>query len=245
MKQEWYPQNKEDLNQLLENFLSSTNKTSLPQSISINGLIVPHAGYKFSGKIAGKAFSLLKNKEIKKAIILSPSHYEAFYGVASLSKIKTPLGEVSIVDNTYPKLKYEHAIDNQIPFLQKIGIKKVLPLVIGELSKTDSEKIAEEINRLIKNQKEKTVIIASTDLSHFLPYNSAVEIDKRTIEIIENSEIQRWEQIDACGKYPLLILIYLCKKNNWHPRLIEYKNSGDIMPETKYQGVVGYASFYF
>ena len=88
----WYPQDKNELENNLDEFMKS--KSRLKEEI--HGLIVPHAGYIYSGNIAGKAFALLKNKIPEKAIVLGPSHYESFFGIMSLSKIKTPLGEVKL-----------------------------------------------------------------------------------------------------------------------------------------------------
>jgi hypothetical protein len=228
-KKSWYPQDKEELNSLLSHFIGKR------QEKKIHGIIVPHAGYSYSGKIAGKAFSILPKKE--KAIILAPSHYRAFAGIASLKKIKTPLGEMKITPNDFEKLDYEHAIDNQIPFLQKLGFKEVLPLVVGEINENDALRIAQII------LKHDALLIISTDLSHFLPYNNAIKQDKETIKIIENLDFENYEKIDACGKFPLAILMQICKIKKWKPKLIEYKNSGDITGDKSQ--VVGYASFEF
>ncbi len=233
----WYPQNKEELNEILDNFLSSK-----PLNKEIHGIVSPHAGYQYSGKIAGKAYSLLKNKNFKKAIIIAPSHNVAFNGIASLNELKTPLGKVQTIQNKHKKINYEHAIDTQIPFLQKLGFKKILPLVIGKINEIQAKEIAEY---LIKQKDKETIFIFSTDLSHFLSYDGAIKEDKKTIKIIETLEIKNWKKINACGIYPLLILMNLCKLKNWKPKLIEYKNSGDIISITKKQGVVGYASFFF
>ena len=231
---EWYPQNKKELNKILEKFLSQ--KTDFQNHLS--GLIVPHAGYEFSGAIAGKAFGLLKNKKIDKAVILGPSHYAGFQGIRALEKIKTPLGEIKIIKNDFKKIDYEHSVENQIPFLQKLNPNiEVLPLVVGEISNQEAEDIAKKILEI------NAVYIFSTDLSHFLPYEQAVKIDKQTIKIIEDLNLEKFDNIDACGKFPLLITMHLCKLKNWKPKLIEYKNSGDVIGDKS--SVVGYASFRF
>lgn len=234
---DWYPQNKTELDKLLRKFLIIA-KT--PEK-EVHGLIVPHAGYFFSGQIAGKAFSFLKQRKIgvDTAIIFGPSHYVGFEGVRALEKAETPFGKIKIMKNNFEKIGYEHSIDNQIPFLQKLGFKEVLPLAVGELSEEDAQEIAKKISKI------PAIYIFSTDLSHFLPYEKATELDKKTIKIIEALDIKNWENIEACGKFPLLVMIKLCKEKNWKPKLIEYKNSGDVVPETKNQGVVGYASFMF
>ncbi len=233
---EWYPQERAELNKVLERFLSQ----KIPKiNQKIHGLIVPHAGYEFSGAIAGKAFSLLKENQQDTAIILGPSHYIGFEGVRVLEKKETPLGKVNIMKNNFEKIGYEHSVDNQIPFLQKLNFKSILPLIVGQLSEKNVQEIIEKI------LKVSGVYIFSSDLSHFLPYEKAIKIDKETIKIIENLDIKNWKKIEACGKFPLLIMMKLCKQKGWKPKLIEYKNSGDVVSETKNQGVVGYASFWF
>jgi len=225
----WYPKNKQELKKTLNSFINPNPKKD------IHGIIVPHAGYEFSGAIAGKAFSLLPKSE--KAIVLTPSHYITFRGLATLKTIETPLGKMKITPNPYEKLDYEHAIDNQIPFLQLLEYKEVLPLVVGQITNKEAEKIAKELS------KEKGIFVISTDLSHFLSYEQAVKNDKQTIKVIESLDTNKSSQIDACGAYPLLIAMHLCKLKGWKPKLIEYKNSGDIIGDKSQ--VVGYASFYF
>ena len=229
---EWYPSNKKELDSLLNKFMQ--NKTKAKE---VHGLIVPHAGYSYSGSVAGKAFALLKNSKIKKAVVIGPSHYVAFSGLRALRKIKTPFGEMKVSENNLEKLEHEHSVENQIPFLQKLGFKEVLPFVVGEISEKQAKEIAEEISKI------KAIYIFSSDLSHFFPYEDAVKRDKKTIEIIEKLDIKRKEQIDACGIYGLEIMMELCKIKSWKPRLIEYKNSGEITGDKS--SVVGYASFEF
>jgi MEMO1 family protein len=231
---EWFPTEKEKLDAALDSFLS---KYSGVKAKEIHGLIVPHAGYSYSGEIAGKAFSLIKGKNMKKAIIFGPSHYQTFKGISSLNSFETPLGKVNIPKNNFNKIFHEHSIENQIPFLQKLGFKEILPLAVGHINMQEAEDIARQF------LNEDAIFIFSTDLSHALEYNEAVKKDKATIDVISNLKEYQLQNIDACGLYPLLILFKMCKLKGWKPQLIEYKNSGDITGDTVF--VVGYASFYF
>jgi len=238
---DWYPQDKRELSKLIDSYF----EIKISYKSKIHGVISPHAGYEFSGKIAGKAFSLVKNKNFKKAIVLGPSHQFGFYGIAKLPNIKTPLGDVKIIKSNIKEihgLEYEHSIDNQIPFLQKLGISEVLPIVVGNLHERDSKDLAERISKSINKE---TILVVSTDLSHFLDYDEAIKKDKKTISAIENLEADYFlkEENSACGIFPLLILVNLCKIKNWKPRLIEYKNSGDISGDKT--SVVGYGAFVF
>jgi AmmeMemoRadiSam system protein B len=231
---DWFPSKKQELVKMLDSFLSKTPKANIKD---IHGLIVPHAGYAYSGKIAGKAFSFIKYKNIKKAIIFGPSHYKAFRGISSLEKFETPLGKVNIPKNSFDRIPNEHSVENQIPFLQILNIKEILPLAVGQISWKEAEEIAEQF------LKEDAIFIFSTDLSHFFKYNEAIKKDLSTINIITNLKESEIEKIDACGFYPLLILFQMCKIKSWKPKLIEYKNSGDITGEKT--SVVGYAGLIF
>jgi hypothetical protein len=231
---EWFPAEKGELENALDSFLSKDSGIKVKD---VHGLIVPHAGYSYSGEIAGKAFSLLKGRNIKKAIIFGPSHYQTFNGISSLDKFETSLGKVNIPKNDFNKIPHEHSIENQIPFLQKLGINEILPLAIGHINVQEAEEIAKQF------LNENAIFIFSTDLSHALEYNEAIKKDKMTIDIIANLREYQLQNIDACGLYPLLILFKMCKIKGWKPRLIEYKNSGDITGDTVF--VVGYAGFVF
>jgi hypothetical protein len=236
----WYPQSKKQLNALLEKFLSQKQISKEKNKEKIHGLIVPHAGYQFSGEVAGKAYALLKGKKIKKAIVIGPSHQIGFYGIAKLSYAKTPLGETNISKEDItilPRLNYEHSVDNQVPFLQKLNPEiEILPIVVGDISETDAKKVAEDLTKISK----KAILIFSTDLSHFFPYKDAERIDKESIkQIIALNN----KNIDACGINPLKIFFHLAKLKGFTPKLVEYKNSGDITGDK--DSVVGYASFYF
>jgi len=236
---EWYPESEKELDNLVSYLLSQKTKIN---NKHIHGIIVPHAGYAYSGEITGRAFSLLKqkSKNIKKALIIGPSHYAPLKGLASLEISHTPLGQINIIKNQFPKIPYEHSIQNQIPFLQKINPDiKILPLVIGSITQDQAREIANMININYKDY----LIIISTDLSHFFNYNEAKTKDADTIQVISQLNLKQANKIDACGIYPLLVFMHLAKQNSWQPELIQYKNSGDITGDKT--SVVGYASFVF
>jgi AmmeMemoRadiSam system protein B len=237
----WYPQEREELEREMDNFLSQKSDRKID---NIHGLIVPHAGYEFSGKIAGKAFSLLKNQrtnKVNRAVVLGPSHYIPMSGVLTSDKKEweTSLGDVKVIKTDFraAKIEQEHSIDNQIPFLQKLGIREILPLMVGEITNEQAIEIIEKLSKI------PALYVFSTDLSLFLPYEKAVKKDRETIKLIEDLDLQNFHNIDACGFYPILVMMHLCKLKGWKPKLIEYKNSGDVTREK--ENVVGYASFFF
>ena len=238
----WYPLKKEALEKQLQEFfeLELVKKHKNP---STKGIIVPHAGYEFSGKLAAKAYVEIKGA--KKAIILAPTHYFPLNGIVGHDDEtwQTPLGQIEVINFKFRKanLTQEHAIDNQIPFLQKLKFEKVLPLVVGNISDYDAEIIAQQLNPLLKDPE--TVLIVSTDLSHFLPENYAHIKDRETLKVIQNLDIENSSKIDACGIFPLMVFMHLAKMNNWKPELIKYQTSADINKDSS--KVVGYAILKF
>jgi len=232
----WYPQDKQELNRQLNQFLKTRKHKK-----QINGLIVPHASYEYSGAIAGTGFSLIKKDSIKKAIIIGPSHYVYLFDALTSNRQywKTPIGKIKLFNKDFMTgdIDQEHSIKNQVPFLQKLGITEIMPLMIGKITNLQAEEIAKKISKI------KALYIFSTDLSHFLTNDKALLTDKKTIKIIENLDFTNFKYIDACGYFPLLILFYLCKIKKTKPKLIEYKNSGDITRDKSV--VVGYSSFWF
>ena len=234
----WYPENKPELELFIENTFKKKPNIKFKK---INGIIVPHAGYEYSGEVAGKAFSLLKNKKLDKAVIIGPSHYIYLQdGVTSnLEEWRTPLGTTKLGKINIPAgdIEQEHSIKNQVPFLQKLGIKEIIPIMVGKLTNESAKELAKKISKI------NAVYIFSTDFSHFLPYEEAVKKDKHSIKILENMDFENFKYVDACGFFPLLVLMHLCKIKKTHPKLIEYKNSGDITLDKS--SVVGYASFWF
>jgi len=233
----WYPDNKEELEGVLKKYLKSNIKITK----KINGLIVPHAGYEYSGAVAGKAFSLLKNKRTKKAVIIGPSHYVYLNDAITTNREywETPLGKIKTFNTGFlhADIYYEHSIKNQLPFLQYLNFKEIMPLMVGEINLEKAQEVAKKISKI------PAVYIFSTDLSHFFPYDEALKKDKNTINLIENLDFNNLKEIDACGIYPLMILFCLCKIKKTKPHLIIYKNSGDVTGDK--ESVVGYAGLYF
>jgi AmmeMemoRadiSam system protein B len=234
----WYPLKKEELSELLSSYLDEELAKRHKQKPA-KGIIVPHAGYEFSGKVASRAYPYLKGA--RKVIIFSPNHYFPNRGLITHNESfwQTPLGKIKISASELRKanLTEEHAIDNQIPFLQKLNFEEILPIVVGQITQEEARVYAKQFEDF------KGVFIFSSDLSHFLDYDSAKARDSKTIKVIENLDIKNTDKIDACGIYPLMIFLELSKLKGWKPRLIEYKNSGDINGSK--DKVVGYAAFVF
>jgi hypothetical protein len=233
----FYPADENELNKMLREFFDNApvSDKRVPRAI-----IVPHAGYVYSGQVAALAYKLVKDYE--KVVLLGPSHTVYLEDVVSDTHQfwETPLGLVSIVKNDFEKNEgahaNEHCLEVQVPFLQFVLKKfEILPLVVGEV---DVKSVSEKVQKVLD---DKTLLVVSSDLSHYHSYDMAEILDNETIENIKN--LNENESIDACGEFPIRILIDIAKKKNWKPKVLGYKNSGDVTGE-KFR-VVGYTSIAF
>lgn len=246
----FYPAKPRELNLMIEDFLDKEKSLNLAKK-DITALIVPHAGYIYSGKVAAVGFKQIIGRNFKKIILVGPSHYEYFKGVvlSSARYWQTPLGKVEIF---YPEkilknkncfffetaYNSEHCLEVELPFLQKVLKNfQIIPLLYGEI---DYNLLAEIISDCLDKD---FLIVISSDLSHYLNYQKAKIIDGLTIHKILNLSLVQTEKIEACGKTGILALLKLAKEKKWQPRLIKYLNSGDTSGQKN--RVVGYASFIF
>ncbi len=252
----FYPGNHRDLRAVLSSLVEES-----PEKIKAKGIVVPHAGYMYSGMVAGKVYGKIVPPEI--AIILGPNHTGLGTECAIFpgDSFLTPLGEakvekklVKILLEKVPFLEedslahtHEHSIEVQVPFLQYLNpLIKIVPICIGRLNleemTTFGEAIAETVS---EHEAEKILIVASTDFSHYVPHEVAKEKDFLAIKEIENlSEeglltVVLSENISMCGVIPVCITIIACKKlGAQKAELIKYMTSGDIIQD--YTSVVGY-----
>jgi AmmeMemoRadiSam system protein B len=237
----FYPSDADELNEMIDKFLKNAKETKIDGETK--AIIVPHAGYFYSGQTAAYAYKLLeKFKGKKKIILLGPSHQFYFEGIAAdvNEYWQTPLGKVKVIASEFDKLENahaeEHCLEVQIPFLQKVLKEfEILPLVLCE---TDPKDVAEKIIPLLDKD---TLIVISSDLSHYHPYDEAVRLDKATNEAVEKLDYHSAESKEACGIIPILTAIEIAKKLKWKCRLLKYMNSGDVMGDRG--NVVGYSSF--
>jgi len=243
----FYPAQKEKLISLISGFFEKAKP-----SAAEHGIIVPHAGYVYSGKTAGygfrSMFELLKEKDkIDNIIILGPSHYVYFEGILcdENNDWETPLGKIKlkkiseIKENKIAHAK-EHSIEVQVPFIQFIAEKlkrelTITPLIVGELTQFEVRQYAE----ILLKQKNCFFVISS-DLSHYLNLAYAQKIDKETIDNIIN---MKTEKLEACGKIPIMIAIEMAKLKGWRFKLLDYSTSAESSGDKN--AVVGYAAIGF
>ena len=255
-----------DFEELRNEVLSYLNGSICKKNVSaqnndvisdIRALIVPHAGYIYSGEIAACAYRLLlqNRKKYKRVLILGPAHRVWISGAAfpSAEIFETPLGKIKLdkilMKKIVKKLSWisvndeahsqEHCIEVQLPFLQEtLEDFLLIPMVVGE---TKTEQIAEVINQFIED--EETLIVISTDLRHFNDYETATTNDLRTANAIEHLELENLYSEDACGVYPLRGFLSVAKKKEWDVYRLGLCNSGDTSGDR--HRVVGYGAWAF
>ncbi|MBU1713766.1 MAG: AmmeMemoRadiSam system protein B [Proteobacteria bacterium] len=253
----FYPAGKPELNNEIGELTAKAKRTSIriPANKSLKALILPHAGYVYSGYTASHASLVLSENQFSKVILMGPDHRIGFSNCAltDADSYQTPIGKVKIHKDA-AKLRLqpdlfrsipasdsnEHSLEVVLPFMQTYLKKfEVIPIIIGS---GDYSKFANAIEPLID---ENTLLVASSDLSHYLSYDEAVKKDRETINAILNLEKEKLSKREnsACGKMPILIVMSLAGKYNWKPVLIHYSNSGDTAGERS--RVVGYTAVAF
>ncbi|MHB8106725.1 MAG: AmmeMemoRadiSam system protein B [Candidatus Cryosericum sp.] len=252
---QFYPAQAHKLRADVEGYVAGAHVPSDTAGAVCRGLIVPHAGYVYSGPVAGSGYACLASLD-KSAhttvVVLAPSHHVWFKGATlpEADVFRTPLGDIdvssaarlltkgSLVFTSGEAHALEHAIEVQLPFLQvSLTDFSIIPLVLGE---ANTEDLAQELLALGLSDM---LVIASSDLSHYDPYDMAVEHDRATIGHILNGEGDKLGGDDACGFMPIKTILAIARLRGWKSRLVDYRNSGDTAGDKS--AVVGYASIGF
>jgi hypothetical protein len=256
----FYPGSKDQL----EAEIGMLMRSAAPQQETgtLVGLIVPHAGYVYSGITAAKAYALLRGRAIDTCILVGPSHQEYFQGVSVYpgSAYATPLGETeidielredvlarsSVVQASLRGHGGEHSLEVQLPFLQSVLPKtKILPFVMGEQHADHCFALGEALAAAVKDRN--VVLIASSDLSHFHSSSVARKKDAEVIALIEQFNISELmtklesEVCEACGGGPIVAVMTAAQLLGAHRATIVHAcNSGDVTGDSR--RVVGYCS---
>jgi AmmeMemoRadiSam system protein B/AmmeMemoRadiSam system protein A len=255
----FYPSDKNILKESVEGFLFKA-EAKRPSGRLI-AIISPHAGYIFSGQVAAYGYKNLKGSSIKRVILIGPSHQVGFKGASVYTKggFRTPLGLVKINEKLaedllnetadvrfYPEAyEKEHSLEVQLPFLQTV-LKDftIVPILISSPTRQTLEHL---ISRLTEMVDEKTLLLASTDLSHYHDYLKTKEMDGKIIAALERLSILDTEKLlrngeaELCGAFPVLITMEVSRRVGANMGvLFKYANSGDVTDDK--DRVVGYAS---
>jgi AmmeMemoRadiSam system protein B len=253
----FYPADKTELQNQINMLLDITKPEEDIRDIL--GIIAPHAGYIYSGKTAAFAFNTIANKIYETVIIISPSHREYFPGISIYDgdAYATPLGVVEINNDIRQKLitenifqgieghRNEHAIEVEIPFLQSV-LKDftIVPIVMGNQNKNNIDELSQKLSEIID---DKTLIVASSDLSHFYTRKEAQELDSRVKRRIQDFDFEGLQNdlgarnVEACGGGCIVSLMKAASlKNTNKSKVLSYSDSGYITGDT--MEVVGYLS---
>ncbi len=258
----FYPDSPSDLRSTIKGFLSKVDK--LPIDKNPIALIVPHAGYMYSGQVAAHAYKQIEGLNFNTVVLIGVSHRAPVRG-ASVYKsgaYETPLGIVEVdtdlaekimaqsdIFGFYPNADaIEHSLEVQVPFLQMVLPNfKVVPILMGHYSEHICFTISDALVNIIKDN-EGILLIASTDMSHYHSYKMAVSMDDIALTSIKRMDTsQLMQDLDSgecelCGAGPVIVVLMTTKKlgaNNIE--ILKYANSGDVTGD-KSSGVVGYFS---
>jgi AmmeMemoRadiSam system protein B/AmmeMemoRadiSam system protein A len=253
----FYPADPSELKRLIDQLTrkAQASNIQIPPDKNLRALLLPHAGYVYSGWTAAHASLVLNTGQFSKVIILGPDHFIGLNtaAISDVSAYRTPLGSIPLHTDTQKLRRFahlfqplpiafdkEHSLEVVLPFLQSyLGEFQLVPIVVGA---ADPDRISNALDVLIEHD---TLVVVSSDLSHFLSYSEAITRDGETIRRILNLEPGQFYQADnrACGVMPIRILLGLARRRHWQPVLLHYANSGDTAGDRS--RVVGYAAIAF
>jgi hypothetical protein len=217
-------------------------------------VVAPHAGHIYSGPTAGFAYAVIDPGQVRRVVLLGPAHFVPVDGIgtSTASAWGTPLGDVPLDVDLTADLEHhfgsvapadeahgpEHSLEVQLPFLQRVLDPgwTLVPLIVGA-------DLPEEVAAVIARCAElpETLVVVSTDLSHYLDHQAAVARDERTIGAVLHRRPEGVGPHDACGRYPLRGLLVAAERHGWDVELLDARNSGDTAGD--WDRVVGYAAF--
>ena len=264
----FYPKEKSKLVQSIHDSISNEYGVGKPGQLKekIYGAICPHAGYMYSGPVASHSFDGIASQDFELAIILGPNHWGIGCNIATMKDCtwETPLGNVEvdsdaakqineiskIIEIDYFSHTRDHSIEVQVPFLQEFYKKefKILPIILNDQDYEFAQEIGAAIAKIAKSKK--TIIIGSSDFTHYEPNEFAHKQDKALIEPILKLDVEKFysvlnqRRVTACGYGAIASTMIACKElGAKQGRLLKYATSGDIAGDKS--SVVGYASIVF
>lgn len=248
----------------IEDYLAQAKAPAIedPEPVA---LVVPHAGYYFSGAVAADAYRLIAGRRFDLVVVVAPTHHHYFNGISiySAGNYMTPLGEVEVdrelaaeLITKYPEIdfvpeahRFEHSLEIQLPFLQvALGDFTLLPMIMGQQGWPQALKLAEIVAELAAGRR--LLLIASTDLSHFHSAAKAGQLDQRIVAAVAAFDPAAfWSLIEtrraeACGAGPLLSVMLAAQKiGAERAQILTYRHSGEVCGDNS--RVVGYMSAAF
>jgi len=259
---QFYPEDPRALKDQIRGFLTQAQSR---EDDSVRALIVPHAGYDYSGQVAAEAYKRVAGHKFDCVVVIAFLHRMLLEGVLvdDVAAYETPLGRVPVdrelvreIQKFHPLFREavpgpieEHSLEVQLPFLQEtIPGLRIVPIYIGAQDISNITALADALAGALRGRN--ALVVATTDLSHFHSYESASLKDQALISLFEKGNVEAIydayvkEEAEACGMGPVLTLILLARKMGWFgPNLLRYANSGDVTGDQR--SVVGYAAMEF
>ena len=256
----WYPGDLSLLRNDIAGYFRNVPDRELDGDIV--GLIVPHAGYLYSGQVAAHAYKLIQGKKYDGVILVGPSHRVAFHGVSIYSQgaYETPLGRIPVDETVAFEMQrlshmvtdlpsahaQEHSLEIQLPFLQvALGTFSFVPLVMGDQNAETCQELARVITLVAKDRN--MLMVASSDLSHFHDDQKAKKLDGIVLRHIQDSDAEglldslTHDRTEACGGGPIAVTMLAARQlGACRTMLLKYANSADVTGDKG--SVVGYAS---
>ncbi len=249
----FYPADAAELQAQVEHFLECVEPSTEPPPKAI---IAPHAGYVYSGPVAASAYARLRavHDIIERVVLLGPSHRLGFRGIAvsNMAAFATPLGPIPVDQEAIEQIRYlpevgcleqaharEHSLEVHLPFLQAVlGAFKLVPVVVGDAHPFEVGAVLEALWG-----GPETLIVISSDLSHYHDYQTARWMDGETSRAIETLRFEDIDYEQACGRNPVNGLLWVARRKGLHCDTIDLRNSGDTAgPRDQ---VVGYGAYVF
>ncbi len=250
----FYPAQPAALREMVNSFVEQARLPELPGPL--RAIIVPHAGYIYSGPIAGHGYRALRGLSPgpRTVLLLGPAHRAPVFGVAvgAFAAFRTPLGQVPVSQELVERLLQqgtpfvrdlqahlpEHSLEVQVPFLQLVmgDAIRLVPLLFGEV---DPELVATALMPLITDDPS-VLLVISSDLSHYYPYEVARKLDTELLSAVERGAPDEVAKGEACGMLPILTLMAIARQLGWRAHILDYRNSGDTAGDRT--RVVGYGA---
>ncbi len=263
----WYPSERDELLatlNVLDNTAVVVDKIDNPF-----GLMVPHAGYAYSGRTAASGFKAVGGKKIDKIILLGTSHkyLDGTIAFSDWEKVDTPIGSLEqdleianflLMKNTEAKFdkkihEKEHSLEALFPFIRYyMDQPQIVPILTATNEHSALVALGKSIAEAVKTKWMDTLIVVSTDMSHYHKYDEALRMDRKAISSIVSGDYDMLFQLlesrecELCAYYALIAFFTaLNELDKEHGRLIMYETSGDTVPDSRANGVVGYSAMVF
>jgi len=247
----FYSADGSELRAQVQQFLA---EVTAPAELPPKAIIAPHAGFIYSGPVAASAYARLHGARgvVTRVVLLGPAHRVSFRGLAlsAMSAFETPLGRIVVDSEAVAQLRQfpnvgfleqahaqEHSLEVHLPFLQEVlGEFQLVPLVVGEASPPEVGAVLEALWG-----GPETLIVVSSDLSHYQDYQTARRLDSQTSRAIETLSFEKISDEQACGRHPVNGLLWVARRKNLQVTTVDLRNSGDTAGSR--DRVVGYGAY--